>query len=194
MFFAKFINHIFLILILIFSTSCGIYKPVDARKTSTNVNERVKKNIQEGKGFKVFDNNRKNGGFGNFEFASSNPMWRASVKLLDFTPFSNVDYSGGIIITDWFNDDQENSNEYIKITVKFLSNEIRSDGLDVLIYKKTCKSDNNCNVAKVDTGLAQDIKLAILKEASILKEIDDSKLVDPDFKLPREGKDIGFGD
>ena len=116
------------------------------------------------------------------------------VKLLDFTPFSNVDYSGGIIITDWFNDDQENSNEYIKITVKFLSNEIRSDGLDVLIYKKTCKSDNNCNVAKVDTGLAQDIKLAILKEASILKEIDDSKLVDPDFKLPREGKDIGFGD
>ena len=194
MFFAKFINRIFLILILISSTSCGIYKPVDARKTSANVNERVKKNIQQGKGFKVFDNNRKGVGFGNFEFASSNPMWRASVKLLDFTPFSNVDYSGGIIITDWFNDDQENSNEYIKITVKFLSNEIRSDGLDVLIYKKTCKPDNNCNVAKIDSGLAQDIKLAILKEASILKEIDDKKLVNPDFKLPREGKDIGFGD
>ena len=84
---------------------CGIYKPVDARKVPVNVNERAEKNIQEGKGFRVFDKARKGGGTGVFSFASSNPMWRASINLLDFAPFSNVDYSGGIIITDWFTDD-----------------------------------------------------------------------------------------
>ena len=148
MFNSNFIK-ILIFLSLVFTSACGFYEPVDTRKTSVNVNERTKKNIQEGKGYRLFDSER-NKGSGNFEFASSNPMWRASIKLLDFTPFSNVDYSGGIIITDWFNDGQNKSNEYIKITIKFLSNEIRADGLDVLVYQKICDTSNNCNVSKID--------------------------------------------
>ena len=174
-------------------SACGWYKPVDTRKTSVNVNERTKKNIQEGKGYKLFDS-QKNKGPGTFEFASSNPMWRASVKLLDFTPFSNVDYSGGIIITDWFNDGQTKNNEYLKITVKFLSNEIRADGLDVLVYQKNCDVNNNCSVTKVDTDLSQEIKLAILKEATIMKEFDDSQNFDENYKLPGEGRDDPYKD
>ena len=155
--------------------SCGIYKKTDARKVPVSGMERAQKNIEEGRGFRLLDT-RRNRGSGEFKFASSNPMWRASVKLLDFTPFSNVDYSGGIIITDWFTSDDTNQNESIKITVKFLSNEIRADGIDVLIYKKTCKpNSNNCNVEKVESNLSKEIKLAILKEATILKELDEEK-------------------
>ena len=167
----------FIILIMSFFviTSCGLYKKTDARKVSPTGTVRAQKNIEEGKGFRLLDT-RRNKGSGVFEFASSNPMWRASVKLLDFTPFSNVDYSGGIIITDWFSSDDTNQNESIKITIKFLSNEIRADGIDVLVYKRVCKSNiNTCKVSKVESDLSGEIKLAILKEATILKELDDEK-------------------
>ena len=96
------INSI-LILSFFLTTNCGIYKPADARKIDPNVNERVKKNIEEGRGFRVMGGKKNQSG--TFEFASSNAMWRASLDLLDFTPLSNVDYSGGIIITDWFADE-----------------------------------------------------------------------------------------
>lgn len=185
----KFLNStVIFFSILLFLSGCGIYKPVDTRKVPVNANERTKRNIQQGKGFTLFDS-QKNKGSGNFEFASSNPMWRASIKLLDFTPFSNVDYAGGIIITDWFSEDNTNSNESIKITVKFLSNEVRADGIDVLIYKRICKTNNNCNVSKIDSELSSEIKIAILKEAAIIKEYEDSQIVRPDFKMPGEGFD-----
>ena len=112
--------------------SCGIYKKVDARKVDPNAKKRAEKNIQEGKGFRLLDGARDLNRGGVFEFASSNPLWRASIKLLEFTPLSNVDYSGGIIITDWFYDDDDEDSS-VKITVKFLSNEIRADGIDVIV-------------------------------------------------------------
>ena len=40
-----------------------------------------------------------------YEFSTSNPMWRASLEVLDFIPLSTVDYSGGMIITDWYSED-----------------------------------------------------------------------------------------
>ena len=75
-------------------------------------------------------------GSGNFEFASSNEMWRATVDILDFMPLANADYGGGVIITDWYNENKKN--ESIKIMVQFLSNEIRADGLKVTVYNKVC--------------------------------------------------------
>ena len=165
--------------------SCGLYRKTDLREVPVNVDDRAAKNIAEGKSFRFGDIG--NGSGGSFEFASSNEMWRASISLLDFAPFSNVDYSGGIIITDWFADEGV-KNEYLKITVRFLSNEIRADGLNVLIHKKTCNEVNVCGVSKIKSTLSQEIKLAILKEAAILKE---NELVrDPNYKYPlsREGK------
>ena len=179
-------NH-FLIVLILFSltTGCGIYRKTDARKVPVNVHDRVEKNIQEGRGFRVFDKARQRGGSGVFEFASSNPMWRASIDLLDFAPFSNVDYSGGIIITDWFSD-ENTKDESLKITIKFLSNEIRADGLDVIIHKKKCVNNNECSVSKVKSTLANEIKVAILKEATILKTQDPN--LPKDFKLPESIK------
>ena len=161
-------------------TSCGIYKKVDARKVDPNAKKRAEKNIQEGKGFRLLDGARNLNRGGVFEFASSNPMWRASIKLLEFTPLSNVDYSGGIIITDWFYDDDEDNS--VKITVKFLSNEIRADGIDVIVYQKICNELNKCKVSRIESGLEKEIKLAILKQAAILEK--NERIKNPDFKFP----------
>ena len=131
---------ILLISVFIFLvTGCGFYKPVDARKVDPNVKKRVEKNIQEGRGYRLFGGKKERGG--TFEFATSNEMWSASLSLLDFTPLSNVDYSGGIIITDWFSDNNSSIDEHLKIQIKFLSNEIRSDGIDVVVRMRTMGAD-----------------------------------------------------
>ena len=130
---------ILLIFSLIFTQSCGFYKPSDARKVSPNPDERIKKNMEEGRGFRLSNLGKKGG---DFLFASSNPMWRATMQKLSFAPLGVVDYGGGIIVTDWFS--EEGNNEEIKIAVRFLTNEIRSDAIEVIIHKRICKDINNC--------------------------------------------------
>ncbi len=156
--------------------SCGPLKPkyTDLRKIPGNPKDKREKNIREGRGFRAMGMLEKKGS-GNFQFASSNEMWRATLDLLDFTPLSNVDYSGGIIITDWFSESSDQ--DPIKISVRFLSNEIRADGLKVIIYKKICKKNdkNDCKTIKDDTTLGQEIKLAILKKAAIIEKSGISK-------------------
>ena len=169
--------------ITFFLNSCGIYKKTDARKTPTNANERVKKNIEEGRGFRLgsIGKNQSN----NFQFSSSNPLWRAALEKLSFAPLNNVDYAGGIIVTDWFSD--ETSNEQIKITIRFLTNEIRSDALNVIIHKKVCDNQNNCRINKIENSLNSEVRFAILKKAAKIKKdgIEKVKEESEDVKLPK---------
>ena len=154
---------------IIFSTflnSCGIWDPADARKIPANADERVRKNLEEGKGFTLMGGEK---GGTNYQFASSNPMWRASLEILDFLPLANVDYSGGIISTDWYNEGTA-SNESIKITIRFLTNEVRSDGLKIIIHKKICPTDKNCTVSKITSTLENELQIAILKKAVIFEK------------------------
>jgi hypothetical protein len=148
-------------------TSCGMLKPSDARKVSPNVDERVKQSIQEGRGFRIGTGMGKGGS--TFEFASSNELWRASLEVLDFLPLSNVDYSGGIIITEWYTEGTAND-EAIKITVRFLSNEVRADGLSVIIHKRICNKFQQCTIAKIKSSLEEEVKLAILKTATLMQK------------------------
>ena len=163
------------IILLIFSviTGCGIYKKVDARKVSPNVNDRVQKNIQEGRSFKLFDSDKPRGG--DFQFASSNELWRASLDVIDFMPLSSVNYSGGIIITDWYSDGN-NQNESVKISIRFLTNEIRSDALDIKIFTRKCKNNlMNCNVVETNKVLITELKKEILKKAALYESENKSK-------------------
>ena len=160
------------LVILGFLGSCGIWDPADARKVPPNVNERVRKNLEEGKGFSVSKMTSGAGGT-SYQFASSNPMWRATLEILDFLPLANVDYSGGIITTDWYNEGTS-SNESIKITVRFLTNEIRSDGIRIIVDKKRCTIQQNCTVKKVSSAIEHELQVAILKKA-VLFEQEDSK-------------------
>ena len=176
------------ILISFFLVSCGPLKPkkVDLRKIPGDPKLKREKNIREGRAFRLMGMANKKGS-GNFQFASSNEMWRASLELLEFTPLSNVDYSGGVIITDWFSESSEQ--DPLKITVRFLSNEIRADGLKIIIHKKVCKKNDkdNCKVIKDNTTLGQEIKLAILKKAAFIEDAERSK--DPDYTTTGPGRD-----
>ena len=155
-------------IILSFLNSCGIWDPADARKVPSNSKERVKKNLEEGKGLSLKGMVSGRGGT-NYQFASSNPMWRATLEILDFLPLANVDYSGGIITTDWYNEGTT-SDESIKITVRFLTNEIRSDGIKIIVHKKRCNVQQNCTVKKITSVLEQELQVAILKKAILFEK------------------------
>ena len=165
---------LFLTFLPFWLSSCGT--GVDAKKYPPNPELRVKKNIEEGRGFNLNKAINKNTST-NFEFASSNELWRASLDVIDFMPLSSVNYSGGIIITDWYSNDQT-SNESIKISIRFLTNEIRSDALDIKIFKKICKADANCKITEDYNNLIIELKRKILKSAKIYEK----KNKDKNFK------------
>lgn len=178
LFFTK--NLVLSIFLFFFITSCGIYKKSDARKVSPDPKQRVKENMEKGKGFRI--NNIGKGNNGNFQFASSNEMWRATLDVLDFAPLGNVDYSGGLIITDWFNESTEPRNS-LKITVRFLTTEIRADGLVVTLHKKNCNKDLECTVKKYKSKTSNEIKLAILKRATKISKMDQEKYLEENGKV-----------
>ena len=154
---------------LLSSCSGGkFWDPADARKVPPNVNERVRKNLEEGKGFS-FNQAKSDMGGTSYQFASSNPMWRATLEILDFLPLANVDYSGGIITTDWYNEGTS-SDESIKITVRFLTNEIRSDGIRIIVHKKRCTTQQKCTVKKVSSAIEHELQVAILKKAVLFEQ------------------------
>ena len=166
-------NIIIFITIFFTLTSCakeGFFKTGDARKNPPDPRERVKKNLEEGKGFRINDAiGGARGGATNFEFASSNELWRASLDVLDFMPLTSANYSGGIIITDWYSE-QGNTEESIKITIRFLSNEVRSDAIDVDVFYKKCIATNNCKINKQDGQLKKEITKQILAKAAVYKK------------------------
>ena len=168
-------NHLLSLLLvsLFLLNSCGAlsYKRADVKDSPINDEDKRKKNMEEGR--KITFNKALRGNSGSFSFATSNELWRATIDVLDFTPLMTANYGGGIIISDWYSDNS-NINETIKISVQFLSNEIRADGLIVKIYNKKCDNVQNCTITKINSELNSEIKFAILKKAALLK-INDKK-------------------
>ncbi len=167
-----------LISLLILSACKNPFRYTDAREIPVDGEERVRKNIEEGRGITIFSD-KQSGGV--FDFASSNELWRASIEVLDFVSFTNASYSGGILITDWFSgntESNENNQREIKITVRFLSNEIRADGIQVVIHEKVCsdKTKLDCKINKIKSSIGNDVKLAILKKAALLKKESEKKI------------------
>ena len=162
---------LFLVIITtIFLSGCGLYKRSDVKDNPVNVSERVEKNLNQGKGVRFFGKNK---GTGTFDFASSNPMWQASIQLLDFVTLANASYSGGIIITDWFNDNSANDDiRDIKITIRFLSNQIRADGLQVSVHERICKKNisNSCKINQITSKISTELKIAILQKAAKIEK------------------------
>ena len=173
----KFKNLIFIIFISLFFYSCantsGTFLPGgNARENPPDPKLRVQKNLEEGKGFRLMDKVENNGG-GNFEFASSNELWRASLDVIDFMPLTSANYSGGIIITDWYS--ESGQDDSIKITIRFLSNEVRSDALDIKIFYKKCDSNLSCKISKKVTKLSIELQKEILKKAAIYEKENQDK-------------------
>ena len=169
----KYLSIIFLISNLSFLSSCGMYKKVDQRTMPDGAEAKARKNVKEGKGISLGNIGKRRST--NYEFSSSNPMWRSSLEILDFLPLTTVDYSGGIIITDWYSDN--NNNDSIKISVRFLSNEIRSDNLKITVHKKICDRGLNCRVNLIkNSAISSELLSAILKKAAIFEKENKKKI------------------
>tara|TARA_X000000950_G_C13649122_1_gene550884 strand:- start:114 stop:683 length:570 start_codon:yes stop_codon:yes gene_type:complete len=162
----------FLILPLIFITSCAVPEALKPKKvdpsTPVNADERARKNIEEGRGISLKGavSGRKGT---NYEFSTSNPLWRASLETIDFMPLTTVDYSGGIIITDWYSD-TGNPNEALKITLRFLSNEIQSNSIKVIVHNKNCSPTENCTISEIESNIKFELQKAILSKAATLEK------------------------
>ena len=153
---------------LLILSSCKLPKPGDARTMEMEGEERARKNIEEGKGFSL--KKAVGGRKTTYEFSTSNPLWRATFDVIDFMPLVTVDYSGGMIVTDWYTD-SNTTNDSLKFTIRFLSNEIRADSLKIIIHRKTCKAQLNCIIKKItSTKLEDTIRSDIIRKAALLDE------------------------
>ena len=172
--FFKIIVYFFLFSLLV-SCGKGFFKKVDTRKVPISGPERAKKNIKEGRGVSLGSAISKSRST-NYEFSTSNPMWRASLEVLDFMPLTTVDYSGGMIITDWYSDNA-NNDESLKISVRFMSNELRSDSLKILVHRKNCKISDNCAITLLpnNSKINSELLSVILQKAALLKEASKKK-------------------
>lgn len=132
-----------------------------------NAKDRARKNVEEGRGISL--KGLAGGRSTTYEFSTSNPLWRATLELIDFIPLSTVDYSGGIIITDWYSD-SETSNNSLKITIRFLSNEIQSNSLKIIVHNKNCKTNENCNISEIDSQIKMELRRSILANAAKLEK------------------------
>ncbi len=173
--FKIFIKTALIFLFCIALLSCGDplkNLPGGKRDTPEGGLERARKNVEEGRGISVGNVlNKKT----TYEFSTSNPLWRATFDVIDFMPLVTVDYSGGMIITDWYTD-ANTTDESLKFTVRFLSNEIRADSLKIIIHKKTCKKGESCIIQKISSPkLEQTIRSDIIKKAAQLKLQDGKK-------------------
>ena len=168
-----------LFILFLFLSACnGKIPGADARKIPYDPDERVKRNLEQGKGFRLNSAMRGNKGGGNFEFASSNALWRASLDVIDFMPLASANYSGGVIITDWYSDNN-NPNESLKITIRFLTNEVRSDALNIKIFYKNCENLNKCIITEKSGTLSKELKKEILKLATQYKQKSDDENFQP---------------
>ena len=159
--------HILFILLILGCTSAPI-DPVTGERVliEPNPNKRAKEFSEKGGG--LFGDIGKRNDVNKFDFATSNVLWKATLKSLDFLPLVNADYSGGIIIYDWYSDNI-NSKEQIKISVKFLNNEIRSDSIQITAFKKICENLEKCSTQKLDSNFSNQIKETIISSARTMK-------------------------
>ena len=134
----------------------------DARKIPPNVKDRVQQNIEEGRGFRLMGNMSTKKKSGEFDFASSNELWRASLDKLEFMPLALANYSGGILVTDWYSDGNA-KRESVKISVRFLINEIRSDALSIKVFYKNCSMNDTCRISYRSNELSADLTKKILR-------------------------------
>jgi hypothetical protein len=166
------------LIFMLFFASCskekdGQNEVVKKKEIEPNVETRARE-FADKKPLWSSSRSRSNGG--SYEFANANVLWKASLETLNFIPLQSANYSGGIIITDWYSSELS-SNESIKIEVRFLSSELATTSIKVVSYKKNCVSQN-CTVSKLASQFNQDIQSKILEKARTISIEDNKKNTD----------------
>ena len=191
-FLSLFTKFILIVMSSVLLKSCGGWDPQSARKVPVKGPERAAKNVKEGKGVSLRDFTKR--GTTTYEFSTSNPMWRAAFDVIDFMPLVTVDYSGGTIITDWYTDNRA-PNESLKLTIRFLSSELRADSIKIIIHKKVCAEKSNCVIKKISSKLEDEIRTAIVKRAATFeKDMKENKKVKKGEKKKKGWWNFGNAD
>ena len=191
-FLSLFATFILIVMSSVLLISCGGWDPQSARKVPVKGPERAAKNVKEGKGVSLRDFTKR--GTTTYEFSTSNPMWRAAFDVIDFMPLVTVDYSGGTIITDWYTDNRA-PNESLKLTIRFLSSELRADSIKIIIHKKVCAEKSNCVIKKISSKLEDEIRTAIVKRAATFeKDMKENKKVKKGEKKKKGWWNFGNAD
>lgn len=179
----KKIFNIFTLILCLFSLiSCSSFNSEKSNKEgetvfkkkriNPNVDERARAEADKGGGILNKIGGGSSGG-GNFEFASSNVMWRATLEAVQFMPLQQVDYAGGLIITDWYS--KNSSNESVKITFRFLSSELATSSIKIISHKRICNNVNNCETKELSQEFNENVKSQVLKKAREIKLKDEVK-------------------
>ena len=103
-------------------------------------------------------------------------------------PLSSADYGGGLIITEWYNENGE-TDDSIKISVRFLSNEIRADALKITVFSKKCDANVNCKVLQSNPKIEEELQVAILRKAAKYKKDRLSGIKKRDLNTIKTGDD-----
>ena len=166
------IKIVSIFLILIIASCAGKEKEeenlIKKKKFNPNVRERA---LSEKSGGIFF--NKDKGGSGTFEFATSNPLWRASLEVLEFMPLQALSYSGGLISTDWYS--KGSADESIKVAVKFNSKELAISSFTVVSYKKLCTNGLNCKIIDGSEKFNSIIKSQIIEKARAINLAEEKK-------------------
>ena len=158
-----------IISIILLSLSCSKTDPVTGEKIIIEPDPAKKARDAAARGGGLFGEigGQKSSGQ-TINFGTSNVLWRATLKSLDFLPLLNADYSGGVIVYDWYSQ-ANNPKEQIKISVQFLNNELRSDSVKIIAHKKICETLERCSNSTLDQNFANSIKESIITSARSLK-------------------------
>jgi hypothetical protein len=167
------IASLYLIIGALFSCSSAVDPVTGERKTyEMNERERIKQNVEKGGG--IFGEIGKSSKDTTFSFGTSNVLWRATLKSLEFMPLASIDYSGGVLVTDWYSENA-NPQEKIKIMVRFLSNELRTDSVVVIAHKMNCNAQGVCSTTILNEKFNDSIKDTIINAARLIKIEDEKK-------------------
>ena len=171
----KIASFYLLIVGFLFSCSASVDPVTGERRTyELNEKERIKQNVEKGGG--IFGDLGKSSKETTFSFGTSNVLWRATLKSLDFMPLASIDYAGGILVTDWYSENA-NPQERIKIMVRFLSNELRTDSVVVIAHKMNCNAQGVCSTTILNEKFNDSIKDTIINAARLIKIEDEKKKI-----------------
>ena len=138
-------------------------------KKPINPNPQEKAREFANKGGGILGDFNKRGGGTTYNFATSNVLWRASLNSLKSIPLQAIDYGGGIITTDWYSANDSDSRESIKITVRFLSDKVSANSIEIISHKKQCdQTYSKCNISTLKDTFNEQIKNKIMKEVIAL--------------------------
>ena len=161
-------NLLLVLLTLTAFYGCSVLNSEKNDKVLIEPNVNVKTREFADKGGGILGDFNKKSSSNTFDFATSNVLWRATLQSLDFLPLLNADYSGGVIIYDWYSQ-TNNPKEQIKISIRFVNNELRSDSIIVSAHKKICDNLDKCSNSALDQNFSNSIKESIITSARALK-------------------------